>query len=476
MIIPVILAGGSGTRLWPLSRELYPKQLLRLVDERTMIQNTYIRLGHYEGMADPIVICNNEHRFMVAEQFRQIGIRPQEIILEPVGRNTAPALAVAALSVLSQCADDPLLFVLPADHIIENISVFHDAIQTGEYFAMRDYLITFGIIPDLPETGYGYIKKGSLVGNSTEPGYQEAYEIEEFVEKPDLQTARTYLESGLYFWNSGMFMFKASKAIAELKSYSPGIFAACEAAFHQGERDLDFFRLNKKEFDACPSDSIDYAIMEKTARGITVPLDAGWNDIGSWDALWQVGKKDASANVVRGDVLIHDVTASYIHANDRLVAAVGLDNLIVVETSDAVLIAPKERVQDVKHLVNQLKLDQREETIAHKKVYRPWGSYENMDVSDKFLVKRVTVKPGEKISLQKHFHRAEHWVVVRGTALVSRGEESFLLTEDQSTYIPLGVIHRLENPGQIPLELIEIRTGSYLGDDDIVRYEDKYGR
>lgn len=475
MIIPVILAGGSGTRLWPLSRELYPKQLLRLVDEKTMIQNTYIRLGRYEGIADPIVICNNEHRFMVAEQFRQIGIRPQEIILEPVGRNTAPALAVAAISALALCAEDPVLFVLPADHIIENIDVFHDAINTGEYYAMKDYLITFGIIPDLPETGYGYIKKGDLI-KPQEAQYHEAYEIMEFVEKPDLKTARHYLESGLYSWNSGMFMFKASKAIAELKAFSPDIFAACEAAVQQGERDLDFFRLNKKKFEACRSDSIDYAIMEKTARGITVPLDAGWNDIGSWDALWQVGKKDASANVVRGDVLIHDVKSSYIHANDRLVAAVGIDNLIVVETSDAVLIAPKDRVQDVKHLVNQLKLDKREETISHKKVYRPWGSYENMDISDKFLVKRVTVKPGEKISLQKHFHRAEHWVVVSGTALVTRGEESFLLTEDQSAYIPLGVIHRLENPGQIPLELIEIRTGSYLGEDDIVRYEDKYGR
>ncbi|MBU0995633.1 MAG: mannose-1-phosphate guanylyltransferase/mannose-6-phosphate isomerase [Proteobacteria bacterium] len=475
MIIPVILAGGSGTRLWPLSRELYPKQLLRLVDDKTMIQNTYLRLRHYEGMGPPIVICNNEHRFMVAEQFRQIEIRPDEIILEPVGRNTAPALAVAVLKSLYLYDTDPILFVLPADHIIENTSVFHDAIQTGEYYALKDYLITFGIVPVQPETGYGYIKKGKGI---KKPGGNdnEAFEIKKFVEKPDLNTARKYLQSGDYCWNSGMFMFKASKVLEELKAFVPDIVTHCEDAIQNGENDLDFFRLNKDIFESCPSDSIDYAIMEKTDRGIMVPLDAGWNDIGSWDALWQVGKKDSSNNVIRGDVIIHDVKTSYLHANDKLIAAVGLENLIVVETSDAVLISPKERVQDVKHLVNQLKLKEREETKSHKKVYRPWGSYENMDISDKFLVKRVTVKPGEKISLQKHFHRAEHWVVVSGTALVSKEDESFLLKEDQSTYIPLGVIHRLENPGQIPLELIEIRTGSYLGEDDIVRFEDKYGR
>ena len=474
MIIPVILAGGSGTRLWPLSRELQPKQLLGLVNTNTMIQNTYTRLRDHQEVASPIIICGDEHRFMVAEQFRQMAETPQSIILEPVGRNTAPALAVAAIKAL-EIHDDPLLFVLPADHIIEDVAAFHQSIDAAGVLANEDYLITFGIVPNAPETGYGYIRQGERISLNG-AGEIHAYGIDTFVEKPDLATAKGYLDSGQYYWNSGMFMFKASRVLKELKTYVPDIVAACEKSIAEGKDDLDFFRLNNEAFHACPSDSIDYAIMEKTTRGVMVPLDAGWNDIGSWDALWQVGKKDASNNVVRGDVVIHDVHTSYLHANDRLIAAVGLENHIVVETSDAVLISPRNRVQDVKHLVTQLKLKNREETRHHRKVYRPWGAYENIVISDKFLVKRLTMKPGEKISLQKHFHRSEHWVVVCGTALVTKDDEEFLLKEDQSTYIPLGVVHRLENPGQIPLELIEIRTGSYLGEDDIVRFEDKYGR
>ena len=472
MIIPVILAGGSGTRLWPLSRKHYPKQLLGLVDESTMLQNTVKRLVSVENVQEPFVICNDNHRFMVAEQLLAIGASESKIVLEPVGRNTAPALAVSAIMALRQ-SDDAVIMVLPADHHIENIEALHDAMTAGYILAQENYLITFGIVPDAPETGYGYIKKGAPVDVATDSG---AVGIAEFVEKPDLETAKKYISTGDYCWNSGMFMFKASEVLKELEKYAPEIVKVCKAAVEKGRDDLDFFRLDQEAFESCPADSIDYAVMERTDRGVMIPLSAGWNDLGSWDALWQAGLKDENGNVLRGDVLTHDVSNSFLHAESRMIAAVGLENHVVVETSDAVLIAPRNRVQEVKTIVSQLKSVMREEADIHKKVYRPWGAYEGVDLSDNFQVKRITVKPGARLSLQKHFHRAEHWVVVKGTAIVTRGEKEFVLKEDESTYIPLGVVHRLENPGKIDLELIEVQSGSYLGEDDIVRYDDVYGR
>lgn len=473
MIIPVILAGGSGTRLWPLSREQYPKQLLSLVDDRTMLQNTVLRLTSFDGVGNILVICNEDHRFMVAEQLRAIGVSDASIVLEPVGRNTAPAVAVAALKAL-EMSNDAVLMVLPADHSIEEVESLHKAIEAGRDLARNDFLITFGIVPKSPETGYGYIRKGAPVSDNGSSG--QAVSIAEFVEKPDASTAELYLKSGEYCWNSGMFMFRADRVLSELERFVPDIVAACRKAVDEGRKDLDFFRLGKEAFSACPSDSIDYAVMEKTDRGAMIPLSAGWNDLGSWDALWQVGQKDAQGNVIRGDVLTHDVKNSFLHAESRMIAAVGLENHVVVETADAVLIAPRDRVQEVKKIVSQLKTVMRVEAAIHKKVYRPWGSYEGIDLSDNFQVKRITVKPGARLSLQKHFHRAEHWVVVRGTALVTKGDKEFILKEDESTYIPLGIVHRLENPGKIDLELIEVQSGSYLGEDDIVRYEDVYGR
>lgn len=490
MIIPVILAGGSGTRLWPLSRALYPKQLLSLVGEHTMLQNTLLRLKNFEGIGDPIVLCNHEHRFMVAEQLRSIHVKPASIVLEPMGRNTAPAVTVAALTAMER-ESDSILLVLPADHNIDDVSQFHKALQTGEYYARQNYLITFGILPGAPETGYGYIRKGAPVkhpvaGMKEKAGHEnlndkdaaplEAFKIDKFVEKPDRATAEQYLDSGKYCWNSGMFMFKAGCVLDELNAYTPSIVKACENAFQQGKEDLDFFRLDADSFEVCPQDSIDYAVMEKTEKGVMVPFEAGWNDLGSWDALWQVGEKDANGNVCHGDILMHDVRSSYLYAHSRMIAAVGLENHIVVETSDAVLISPRNRVQDVKHLVNRLKAAKRDEARLHRRVFRPWGSYENINCSERFQVKRIVVKPGAQLSLQKHFHRAEHWVIVRGTAIVTKGSKEFLLKEDESIYIPLGVEHRLMNPGKIPLELIEVQSGSYLGEDDIVRFEDIYNR
>jgi mannose-1-phosphate guanylyltransferase/mannose-6-phosphate isomerase len=476
MIYPVILAGGSGTRLWPLSRELYPKQLLGLVNETTMLQETVLRLKDFEGMGDPMVICNENHRFMVAEQLRHIETDPASILLEPVGRNTAPALAVAALKARST-GEDPLLLVLPADHFIENIPAFHQALRTGVHFAEQGYLITFGIVPEAPETGYGYIQKGKALSSDGNPeNLSEAVAIAQFVEKPDLDTARQYLASGEYCWNSGMFLFKASVVLAELERFVPEIVAAAGKSMENGRADLDFFRLDRASFEACPSDSIDYAVMEKTDRGGMVPFQAGWNDLGSWEALWQVGKKDEFENVVHGDVLLHDVRHSYLQARTRLLAAVGLENHIVVETADAVLISPRNKVQDVKKLVNKLKKAKREETISHKTVYTPWGSTEILVKADRFQVKRVTVKPGAVLSLQQHFNRSEHWIVLQGTALVTRGEAEITLEEDRSTFIPPGMVHRLKNPGKIPLEIIEVRSGSYLGEDDIVRLEEVYGK
>ena len=479
MIVPVILAGGSGTRLWPLSRNLYPKQLLKLVDNYTMLQSTILRLKNLEEISDPIVLCNDDYRFMVAEQFRSIDIKPESIILEPVGRNTAPAVTVAALSALSQDTDAVLL-VLPADHFIRDIELFHATLRAGIELANQDYLITFGIVPDAPETGYGYIRKGNPIplpgpGNpDTSLEFPpEATTIDRFIEKPDLETAEQYLRSGEYCWNSGMFMFKATKVLSELEIFSPDIVKACRDAFEAGRSDLDFFRLDTAAFAACPSDSIDYAVMEKTGAGAMLMFRAGWNDLGSWEALWQVGDKNADQNILVGDVLVHDVKNSYLHATERMIAAVGLENHIVVETADAVLISPRDRAQDVKYLVEKLKAESRSEVRAHRKSYRPWGTIETLVQTEGFYVNRITIKPGAKMSLQKHYNRAEHWVAVKGTALVTRNDEQFVLKTDESTYISPGVSHRLENPGKIPLEIIEVQSGVCL-DEDIVRLDNVY--
>ncbi len=469
-IVPVILAGGSGTRLWPLSRQLYPKQLIDIYNKNTMLQNTVLRLKGLENAGSPIVVCNEEHRFMTAEQLRQIKIDPQAIILEPVGRNTAPAIAIAALKAMEN-NQDPTLLILPADHVIEKPEKFHNAILLGLESVKQGNLLTFGIIPDSPETGYGYIKQGELLKDNI-----RIAKIENFVEKPDRATAQKYLDSGSYTWNSGMFMFKASAIIKELETHAPAIIKQSQQVISTGTQDLDFFRLNLKEFENMPSDSIDYAVMEKTSKGVVIPLDAGWNDMGSFDALWQTGKKDENQNVIKGNVLTHDVQQTYINSEKRLIAAVGLEKFVIVETNDAVFVSPRDRVQDVKKIVKQLKDQNRSEAVNHSKVYRPWGSYETIDIEPRFQVKRITVKPGAKLSLQKHFHRAEHWTVVAGSAIITKGDEEMLLKEDQSTYIPLGTMHRLENPGKIPLELIEVQSGSYLGEDDIVRFDDVYGR
>ena len=473
MILPVILAGGSGTRLWPLSRALYPKQLINLVDRHTMLQNTILRLGGLAGAVNPVVICNDEYRFMVAEQLRQIEIQANAIILEPVGRNTAPALAVAAIRAMEK-GDDPVLLVLPADHHIQFPDQFQHTLNAGVEHARAGRLITFGIIPEKPETGYGYIKMGESLPSANPD--DKAVTIAAFVEKPDRETARRYVASKAYCWNSGMFMFKASRALEEMETFVPDIVSACQRAVKDGRSDLDFFRLDPAAFSACPSDSIDYAVMEKTENGAMLPMAAGWNDLGSWEALWQVGEKDDHDNVVRGDVVLHDVEESYLHAENRLIAAVGLKDHIVVETSDAVMISPRDRVQDIKGLVDRLKAGNREETRTHKRGYRPWGTVDQLVAGNRFQVNRITVKPGGVLSLQKHFNRSEHWIVVRGSALVTKAGEQYVLKEDSSTYISAGSAHRLENPGKIPLELVEVQTGGYIGEDDITRLEDLYGR
>ncbi len=472
-IYPVIMAGGSGTRLWPLSRELYPKQLLELTSDKTMLQDTISRLQDIEGIMPPIIICNENHRFMVAEQMRSMGVDPLSVILEPVGRNTAPAVAIGAVCSMSG-GDDSLVLVLPADHFIENIGVFQSTVAAGAVFADKGFLITFGIVPQSPETGYGYIKKGEILDSGLHKIGINAVKVDKFVEKPDFETAKKYLESGEYFWNSGIFLFKSRVVLDELKKFTPEIFHASKEAFEKGKKDLDFFRLDSASFEACPSDSIDYAVMEKTEKAAMIPFDGGWNDLGSWEALWQVGKKDDNGNVILGDVLLHDVKNSYFHANKRLIAAVGMENHIVVETADAILISSRNKVQKVKKIVEILKKAKRSETISHTIHYAPWGTSETLIKSDRFEVKKVMVKPGMHLSLQKHFNRAEHWIMVKGTALVIRGDEEIILKEDNSTYIPPGMAHRLENPGKIPLELIEVRTGSYLEEDDILRLKEWY--
>ena len=473
MILPVILAGGSGTRLWPLSRALHPKQLLGLIDDQTMLQNTVSRLSGLPGIVDPMVICNEAHRFMVAEQLRRIGYQSGTIILEPVGRNTAPAVAVAAIAA-SSTGQDPVMLVLPADHFIEDIQRFHEILTTGVDLAKDDLLITFGVSPTSPETGYGYIQKGDAlpVQKTSEPSVPEANRIQRFVEKPDIDNARAYVDSGDYRWNSGMFMFRASSYLEELERYAPEMVTACRTSYDHGIADLDFFRLDPDAFENCPADSIDYAVMEHTTRGVMVTFDAGWNDVGSWEALWQIGEKDDSDNIIRGDALISDVQESYINATSRLVAAVGLTRHVVVETPDAVMISPRHRVQDVKALVEELKKAGRQEARAHRKVYRPWGWMDRLIESPRFRVNHIAIKPGAGMSLQKHFKRTEHWVVVEGRAQVTKNSDSFDLGPNESTFIPRGVPHRLQNPGKETVEIIEIQTGSAVDDDDIERLEE----
>jgi len=467
MITPVIMAGGTGSRLWPLSRQLNPKQFLSLCGEQTLLQQTLARLKGLD-VASPAIICNNEHRFMVAEQLRQAGVKNANILLEPVGRNTAPAIALAALNARNS-GEDPLLLVLAADHYIENEELFQDAVINAKRLAEQDKLVTFGIVPKHAETGYGYIQRGSSL-------VETGYGVARFVEKPDLLTAEQYLTSGDYFWNSGMFLFKASVYLRELQKFQPEMLRACKQALELGEADLDFVRVNAGVFSQCPDNSIDYAVMEKTDSAAVVPLDAGWSDIGSWSALWEIGEKDERGNVTKGDVLAHDTSNSFIHADHKLVATVGVENVVVVETKDALLVAHKDRVQDVKKVVEAIKNDGRHEHMNHREVYRPWGVYDSIDNGERYQVKRITVKPGAKLSVQMHHHRAEHWIVVSGTAKVTNGDNEFLVAENQSTYIPVGQVHCLENPGVIPLELIEVQSGSYLGEDDIVRLKDQYGR
>ena len=478
MLIPVILSGGAGTRLWPLSREQYPKQLLPLAGELTMLQETVKRLDGLDDLAEPLVICNEDHRFMVAEQLRQIDQAASAIILEPVGRNTAPAVAVAALQA-SQDGTDPYLLILPADHAIRNAEVLRQTIRTVLPYA-SDKLLTFGIVPDAPETGYGYIRAGEPLEYNCEVegvrGKEFAYEVAEFVEKPDLVTAKKYLTSGDFYWNSGMFLFRASTFLAELQKRAPEMLKACSQAWDARQADLDFTRLDTAAFAACPADSIDYAVMEKTDRAAVVPLDAGWNDVGSWAALWEVGEGDPEGNVCKGDVVAVDTRNTYIYSGSRLVASVGIDDAVIVETADAVLVAAKDRVQDVKQVVECLKLSGREEHLLHRRVNRPWGAYEGLDAGDGFLVKRITVNPGASLSLQRHQHRAEHWVVVRGTARVTLENMIMERTANESVYIPIGDKHRLENPGEDLLEIIEVQTGDHLDEDDIERFSDNYGR
>lgn len=468
MLIPVLLSGGVGSRLWPLSRELNPKQFLPMTGELSLLEQTLVRANLLEEISSPIIVCNEEHRFLVAEQLRNIDMAADSIILEPIGRNTAPAIAVAALQAIKTNADAVML-VMPADHVIKNADAFSSAVTIGMTSARAGKLVTFGIVPESPETGYGYIRRSE----AEEGG---CYPIAEFVEKPELEVAKKYLAEGNYYWNSGMFLLGARAYLDELQILSPDMYTAAKSALDNASEDMDFIRLNKIDFEACPSDSIDYAVMEKTAKGMVVPLSCGWSDVGSWSSLWEVDEKDAQGNVTKGDVIAHDSSNSYIHSSSRLVTTLGVDNIVVVETADAILVADKAQVQNIKAIVNQLKSEQRSEINSHTKVYRPWGSYESLVVAERFQVKRIIVTPGQQLSLQLHHHRAEHWIVVSGTALVTCGEKEFVLSEDQSTYIPLGTKHRLANNGVIPLELIEVQSGSYLGEDDIVRFEDVYGR
>jgi len=478
-IQPVILSGGSGSRLWPLSRSMYPKQLLPLVTDKTMLQETALRLKDLDiDVLSPIIVCNEDHRFFVAEQMRQLDIDDATILLEPVGRNTAPALTLAALATKEKSAD-AIMLVMPADHVIDDISVFHQVVKQGAALAADNYLVTFGIQPNAPETGYGYIKTGTQIADK-----DSACFIDRFVEKPDVKKATEYLDSGNYLWNSGLFMMTAGSWLDEIKALNKDIFSASEKAFKNAALDNDFCRVDKAAFEASPNDSIDYAVMEKAAgddataqhKAAVIPLNAGWSDVGVWSTLWEVGEKDSQGNVTKGDVSLHETENSLLYSSERYIAAVGLKDTIVVETADAVLVANKNNAQDVKKVVEALKKQNRDEYQNHRLVYRPWGSYECIDRGHRYQAKRITVNPGAALSLQLHHHRAEHWIVVSGTAEVTRGDDVFLVTENESTYIPLGTKHRLENKGTIPLKMIEVQSGSYLGEDDIVRFEDIYGR
>ncbi|KFL37050.1 mannose-1-phosphate guanylyltransferase/mannose-6-phosphate isomerase [Arenimonas donghaensis] len=490
VIVPVLLSGGSGTRLWPLSRETHPKQFQPLVGEKSLLQATWERLDGLAGLAPPIVVANEEHRFMVAEQLRRVGAVPSAIVLEPVGRNTAPAIAVAALQARAG-GDDPLLLVLPSDHVIADPEGFRVAVQAACDAGTQGALVTFGIVPTGPETGYGYIKAATPEGHAVSVGGTSVPKafgtevpptkvgvmpVEAFVEKPDKATAEAYVASGDYFWNSGMFLFRASTYLAELEKQAPAILAAARESLAKAQRDVDFLRLDREAFEACPGDSIDYAVMEKTDKAAVLPIDLGWNDVGSWSALWEIADQDPDGNAHHGDVMALDCRNTLAWGGRRLVTLLGLDDVIVVDTDDALLVAARDQVQQVKDIVARLKAEGRPQASIHRKVYRPWGSYDGIDGGERFQVKRIVVNPGAALSLQMHHHRAEHWIVVSGSARVTCDDKVFLLTENQSTYIPLGSKHRLENPGKVPTELIEVQSGSYLGEDDIVRFEDVYGR
>ena len=467
-LVPVVLCGGSGTRLWPLSREAFPKQFLRLSGETSMLQQTLLRLDGIDALAPALLVCNESSRFIVAEQLREIGMDNARMVLEPVRRNTAPAIATAALQAMEN-GQDPILLVLPSDHVILDAQAFHQAINLAREAAEQGKLLTFGITPSGPETGYGYIRaEGKEAG--------KVQRIVEFVEKPALTLAEQYIASGDYFWNSGMFLFRASRYLEELERFQPAVIAACREAVAKAKTDLDFIRLDHDAYAASPDIAVDYAVMERTADAATVALDAGWNDIGSWAAVFDIAKKDADNNSAHGDVLLQDCNDCLVHSNNRLVTAIGMRNTVIVETADAVLVMDASQAQHTKTLVAQLVKQDRPEATMHREVFRPWGSYDSIGNGERFQVKRITVKPGAKLSLQMHHHRAEHWIVVSGTAQITNGDKEYLLTENQSTYIPLGVVHSLANPGKVPLELIEIQSGSYLGEDDIVRFEDRYGR
>lgn len=473
MIVPVILAGGSGTRLWPLSRQSYPKQFLHLVDQQyTMLQLTIKRLENLsKQVLPPIIVCNENHRFIVAEQLRQIDIEQASIILEPFAKNTAPAITLAALQAQELYPEQNVsLLVLSADHYIADISAFQHSILLAEQQAQLEKMVVFGVKPTEPHTGYGYIQLGEQIKEKS------TYKLDKFVEKPDLQTAEHYISSQNYLWNSGMFMFQTQLFLQELKLHQADIYQCCINAWQHKTTDLDFIRIGSQKFQQCPENSIDYAIMENTAQGVVVCLDVGWNDLGSWSSLWQSNQKDENQNVIFGDVLAEQSQRNYIYSSSRLVTVLGVEDLIVVETKDAVLIAHQDKSQEIKKVVEQLKIEQRVELLQHKEVVRPWGKYDCIDVGARYQVKRITVNAKAKLSLQMHHHRAEHWVVVKGTAKVTKGEEQYYVSENESTFIPLGTLHSLENPGCIPLELIEIQSGSYLGEDDIVRFKDEYGR
>lgn len=472
MIIPIILAGGSGTRLWPLSRQHYPKQLLKLFGDQTMLQQTLLRLVGLPDLAAPIVVCNEEHRFMVAEQLHEISHTDSSIILEPIARNTAPALALAALHAKT-ISTDAILLVLSADHMIRNVNEFQTKVKVAVEAARLGHLATFGVQPTCPETGYGYIKTELVEGSGKKEGFVP---VVEFVEKPDLATAQHYLNEGCYFWNSGMFVFRADVFLHELRAQSPDVVAAAEHAKNLAVQDLDFIRVDRDAFSAAPNISIDYALMEKSANVVCVPLDAGWNDVGDWKSFWELSDKDSAGNSLIGDSIDIGSTNTLVFSQDKLVATLGVNNLLIINTPDAVLVADKSQAQQVKSIIAQIQKQKRSEHLQHREIYRPWGCFDAIDDGERYQVNRIRVKPGASLSLQLHHHRAEHWIVVKGTALVQKGEEVMLLSENESTYIPVGTKHRLSNPGKIPLEIVEVQSGSYLEDDDVIRYEDSYGR